>query len=212
MSLNVDAWLAATASLGPIEYLVVHRLLCHSWRAGAGLHDRPEMLARLVGVSLAEFERARPIVAAWFTKSEGGLLVNEDLELERARARKNRDDRRRGAEAMHRARAAQHSAQQSAEHGAQHGAQGVASKVPQSSSQSPSGSAPDPDRHARREELEKGTPQEPLNGSAKRFATDEEIHAVLAENPTFGCKKIARLLRSTPERVRRIRNSRSRLS
>jgi uncharacterized protein YdaU (DUF1376 family) len=117
MSFAVDKWLVDSQVLTPVEYMVVHRLLCLLWRSGKVLSKESAMLAKLACVTLEQLDSVQPAIASFFRVTEDGYISDEVID-ERQRALQVRDSRRRGAERTNRIRAeryADRSADRSAE-------------------------------------------------------------------------------------------------
>jgi uncharacterized protein YdaU (DUF1376 family) len=95
---NVPTWLADTATLAPAEYFVLHRLWCFAWHGGGNLPADHALLARLVGLNSEEFDRIFARIRAWFVEGGDDAITLREVQHERERAMKIRDDRRRGAE------------------------------------------------------------------------------------------------------------------
>jgi len=208
MSLPVDTWLTSTVDLEPVQYLVLHRMLCHQWRHGGPLPNRPRVLARMVGVSVDEVQAAMPALRDWFRETDdGGCLVNDDLESERERAMHLRDARRRGAATTNRSKAAERPAEldaertgeRTAERDGQRGVVRALSDAPVSASISISESSPDPAlRESRREEREEGT-----SALTRADTLAGKVRKLRAAKPELSDYETARLLDTDVEQVRR---------
>lgn len=91
----VGDWLASTRHMSPGERALFFDLLCHQWMSGPLAQD-VDRLARLGGVSVAEFFKMWDAVAPMFPVQPDNTLANERLERERRTSlamRKNAHER-----------------------------------------------------------------------------------------------------------------------
>jgi uncharacterized protein YdaU (DUF1376 family) len=85
MPLDIGAYLADTTHLSRDEHGALLLLLMAYWRRGGPLLANDRQLAGTVKATRGQWQRLRPVLAAFFTE-EGGLwhLNRADFELEKA--------------------------------------------------------------------------------------------------------------------------------
>lgn len=78
LPVKTDALIADTSHMSPEEFGAYMRLLCAMWRHGATLPDKPEELARIVGVTAKRWSQISETVLRPMTAT-GGILSQKRL-------------------------------------------------------------------------------------------------------------------------------------
>ena len=73
LPLHTDALLADTSHMSPAEFGAYCRLLFVAWRHGARLDNKPDELARIVGVSRRDWNRLARVVLKPMTVTSDGV-------------------------------------------------------------------------------------------------------------------------------------------